>query len=186
MQAVSVLLIGLGIGWLTGLSLSPVVSGVLTSLLGIAAGTVVGLRTVKKSMSVDQGSQRQSVDARPVALLVLGVALAAPCGILARTYRIFEPTHATTSFTSTKPTNREISTDNAKIGSRSQAFGTGALFVVDAEQCNELLLLSKQENAVGFVNAFENSDLPGAASFVSRLPNPKTLKVIAEVLCTND
>jgi len=39
-QVFSVLLSGLGIGWLCGLSWSPVIAGVITSLLAVASGVV--------------------------------------------------------------------------------------------------------------------------------------------------
>ncbi len=59
---------------------------------GCSGGAVVGLRSIgKDSSSSDGGNQKSQVSALPAALLVLGIALAAPLGILARTYHVFEP-----------------------------------------------------------------------------------------------
>ena len=91
-EAVYILIVGLGVGWLTGLSTSPVIAGVLSSIMGVAGGAVVGLRSIgKDNSSSGGGNQKSQVSALPAALLVLGIALAAPLGILARTYHVFEP-----------------------------------------------------------------------------------------------
>lgn len=82
-QWVSFAVIGLGIGWLTGLSASPVLAIVLTSILGALGGVVAGLKASRL---------RTRIDARPLAWIVLGLALAAPLGILARSHRLFGPT----------------------------------------------------------------------------------------------
>jgi hypothetical protein len=81
--------IGVGVGWLAGLSASPVIATVLASLLGLAGGVVAAAQGIDKDLR--PSSILAGVDARPVAALVLGVALGAPLGILARTYDLFEP-----------------------------------------------------------------------------------------------
>jgi hypothetical protein len=62
---------------------------VLGALLGLGGGIVVGMRSLKTSDSEPTGPRPTSVDAFPAALLVLGIALGAPLGILARTHAFF-------------------------------------------------------------------------------------------------
>jgi hypothetical protein len=81
-QWLSLVTIGLGIGWLTGLSATPVLSVVLTAILGAAAGLVAGTKVAPLL---------RRIDARPLATIVLALALSAPLGILARSYRLFGP-----------------------------------------------------------------------------------------------
>ena len=72
-QLIAILMIGLGIGWLAGLSVSPVVGTVLASLLGVAGGIVAAARSLPAEASA--ASFLSGVDARPAAVLVLGIAL---------------------------------------------------------------------------------------------------------------
>ena len=114
MQWISIIAVGVGIGWLAGLSASPVVATVLASLLGVAGGIVAGARSLP-----DEGSASSSLshlDARPAAALVLAIAVGAPLGILARTHGVFEPTGAA---------------DGPDIGK-------GVLFGVTEEECSFL------------------------------------------------
>jgi hypothetical protein len=59
---------GLGVGWLVGLSLSPVIATVLTSILGIATGVVAGLTVLdleKPKLSTIPGRSRSWSSASP-------------------------------------------------------------------------------------------------------------------------
>ena len=56
-ESVYILVVGLGVGWLTGLSTSPVIAGVLSSIMGVAAGVVAGLKSIGISSPSAGGGQ---------------------------------------------------------------------------------------------------------------------------------
>ncbi|HEU0204549.1 MAG TPA: hypothetical protein VFR86_29405 [Burkholderiaceae bacterium] len=162
MQALSVLTMGLGIGWLVGLSLSPVVGSVIASLLGIVGGVVVGLRSVP-------GYGTGGIDARPAALLVLGIAVAATAGLLARTHGLLAP-----------PPTTAAAGMQAQGGQPAQA----GLFSMSLEECAELRGAWGRGQPAQFVRQFEASIVPQAKELAARIPDPETLALIVEALCT--
>ena len=86
---------GFGIGWLAGLSVSPVVSIVISSLLGTAAAAVAVLSGLEFA-SVD-GEKKATVrqflglhpNPWPIACLVIGLVIGSMFGIRARNYHWF-------------------------------------------------------------------------------------------------
>lgn len=67
---------GLGVGWLVGLSQSPVIAAVLAALVA-AAGTLVG-------PVAGRSSETGSLSAVPLAALIVGIAAGASAGLYAR------------------------------------------------------------------------------------------------------
>lgn len=97
MNALWLLLIGIGIGWLTGLSVSPVVSIVITSIAGSAASFVATLSGLDdKPVEATNISKRQrfgwQVNALPLMMLVIGISSGAIIGITARNHHWFGST----------------------------------------------------------------------------------------------
>ena len=81
-SATNILLLGasgLGIGWLVGMSVSPVLAVVVTSLLAAAAAGASVLSGLQKSET------QRSINIVPVFILVLGVVLGSVVGVLTRT-----------------------------------------------------------------------------------------------------
>ena len=70
-----------------GLSASPVAQTVIPALLAAIIGLVGGAVGIK---AVD-GAPRMAVSPIPVALIIIGVGLGAPGGILVRTHRVLAP-----------------------------------------------------------------------------------------------
>jgi MFS family permease len=161
-QAAWLLLLGLGIGWLVGLSISPVVGGVIASLLSIAAGVLVTVPAIT-------GGKRTYPDAQPVALLVIGVALGASGGIVARTYALLEPRRAAQEIAGTTTTD-------------SQA-RAGVLFRVPVEECSLLRAHWSRGEKDLFVGEFRNSTLPKARELASRVEDPAILNLVVEAIC---
>lgn len=159
-QALSVLAMGLGIGWLVGLSLSPVVGSVIASLLGVGGGLVVGWRSTK-------GGTGGGIDARPAALLILGVAVAATAGLFARTVG---PLAAVTV---PAPAASGVAAARPPVG----------LFGASADECAELRAAWGRGQPESFVRRFRTSSIPRAGELVSRVSDPQTLALIMEVLC---
>lgn len=88
-QVLAIVMLGLSIGWLTGLSVSPVVGSVIAGLLGLLGGLGAGGNAIASILGNARTDNTRLVDLRPVALLAVAIAVAAPMGILARTNGLF-------------------------------------------------------------------------------------------------
>jgi hypothetical protein len=176
-EAVYLLIVGLGVGWLTGLSTSPVIAGVLSSIMGIAGGVVVGLRSIgKDSSSTDVGNNEKSqVSALPAALLVIGIALAAPLGILARTYHVFEP-----------PAVRQAISEQIRKTGKAGQQDRGVLFSATSAECAELSALAGSSNEAAFRAVLANSGLTWAVKLEAGLADTAALKQAVRSLCANE
>jgi hypothetical protein len=161
-QRLSLLLIGLGIGWLVGLSASPVVGSVIASLIGVAAGIVVTLQAIAPARA-------PSVDARPAALLVLGIALSASAGTLARTHHLLEPR-----------AQRQLAAIDVSEESKTYA---GALFRVPVDECAQLRGYWTRGERDLFVGEFRNSTIPRAKELASKVQNADILYLVVEAVC---
>lgn len=90
--ATALVVTGFGIGWLAGLAVSPVVSIVITSVLGTVAAVVAVLSGLESTSPAGEktATLRQFLGLHPnpwpVALLVIGITLGSVFGILARNY----------------------------------------------------------------------------------------------------
>ncbi len=165
---------GSGIGWLVGLSVSAVVGGVIASLLSIGAGIVSGLQAVQlgKGDTGNGGAHIYYVDARPAAMLILGIALAAPCGILARTHHVFEPHQSKLN-----PPGQSLSYDKQKQYA-------GVLFGIHREECAQVLDLAMMGNYKAFTEQLLVSDIPLAKEITSRFQgDPHTLARLVKIIC---
>lgn len=92
--AASLFFTGLGIGWLTGLSVSPVVSIVITSATGSAAAIVAALSGLEEKPDEANNTTKRprfgwQVNPLPLMLMVIGIALGAMAGISARNQHWF-------------------------------------------------------------------------------------------------
>ncbi len=174
MQALSLFVIGVGIGWMCGLSVSPVISGVITTLLAIAAGIITSYQTLKREKA-DKVEAKGQMDARPAALLILGLALAATFGVLARTYHWLEPLQS--SYDSTR--QQAASGQNSPVKNPQNQ---GVLFGVRIEECDELMALA-QQNQKAFIGEVQKSTLPGAKRFSEAYPDYDIIKSYVEALC---
>ncbi|HLL55233.1 MAG TPA: hypothetical protein VK447_16875 [Myxococcaceae bacterium] len=92
----SLFLTGLAIGWIAGLSATPVIGTILASVLAIVAGiasSLAGIEAVSKESSEapKPGRPTAAATAFPVALLSLGIAIAAPIGVSVRARDLLSP-----------------------------------------------------------------------------------------------
>lgn len=84
------LIAGAGIGYLCGLSVTPVIQVVLTSIVTLAVSAVGILAGIDRSDSGASGAESNSrrtkikVDVLPISMIVLGIALGASAGIYVR------------------------------------------------------------------------------------------------------
>ena len=162
-QILAVIAIGLGIGWLAGLSMSPVVSGLIASLMALASGVVIALRGVK----MPNGKSLVN-DARPLALLVVGVALGATGGVAVRAHDLLAP----------RATSGQAQQQGA---SQDQPFRHSVLFSVPGKECSELRTVGAER--IRFV--FRSSTSERIRSLGEQIEDPRVLKTIAEVLCAD-
>ncbi|MEW5926408.1 MAG: hypothetical protein AB1941_02870 [Gemmatimonadota bacterium] len=94
-NGLAILVSGLGIGWLLGLAQTPVLNTVLTSVIAVAAGLItvlMGLSTGDNKAQPNAATQKRisvpPVNAVPLMLLVLGLAVGASGGLYTRVQRI--------------------------------------------------------------------------------------------------
>jgi hypothetical protein len=83
---------GFGIGWLAGLSVSPVVSIVITSVTGVAAAVVTALSGLKEDPADPKVKERRrlpQIEVWPLAILLVGMLIGSTLGILARNNHFF-------------------------------------------------------------------------------------------------
>jgi hypothetical protein len=166
--------IGAGVGWLVGHSASPVIAGVIASLLGLGAGLVTGLRSIRHPDRTAERGVTAAIDAGPAAVVVLAIALAATAGMTVRAHRLLEPAVV-----------REAAWRAAAEGRLQDLAAAGAhdavLFKVSQSECTALLSLRGNEEA--FVGELRASSLPGARQLVARIGSPQTLVTVVEALC---
>ena len=100
LNVVFLLATGVGVGWLIGLSVSPVLHIIVGSVIAVAAGAVGSLAGLDaKSKGEPDRDQDVPLDNRrniqldplPLALLVVGLAIGAPLGIYVRTNDLLGP-----------------------------------------------------------------------------------------------
>lgn len=89
-----VLVVGLSIGWLAGLSTSPVVSILISGAMGAAISIIAVLGGFSKDATDGKGGSARIPDANPLHLCALSVGLAAGAsvGLYARTHYWLTPT----------------------------------------------------------------------------------------------
>lgn len=98
---------GIAIGWLVGLSVSPVVQGVITTVLALVGGVVSTLAVPPPNNSDSVNAERtEAADGNsvakklarstagsvlPLSLMFVGIAMGTSCGIYARTHDLLTP-----------------------------------------------------------------------------------------------
>src|SRR5437763_1844671 len=83
-QLIAVGVSGLGIGWLTGVSASPVISIVLASILAVSTAVIATLAGLDARPESDFCPSTLKPNAWPVAVLIIGVICGAMIGIRTR------------------------------------------------------------------------------------------------------
>ncbi len=173
-QPLSLALVGAGIGWLVGQSASPVVAAVVASLLGIGAGAVAALQV----LGPDRQASRPAIDARPAAVFVVALALAATAGMVVRAHLWLEPAavrQAMLREAVSRPGARD--TPNERPVADVHA---AVLFGNQQTDCQSLLSLKGNDRA--FVGELKAAS-PTGARLVERVPDARTLVTVVEALC---
>lgn len=179
------LLAGAGIGWLAGLSVSPVIQGVITGLVtaSVAVSSVLAgirkpdVREERPDRSDESESEpkagakresRSSVDAMPVAVLIIGIAVGAPLGICVRAHNwLGTESHAS---------------GDAASAVKASDLGGGVLYVSLSSEERERLLAASDEMLLRVMSASHNERV---RAFATRCgDNPQCLRAaVEELIC---
>jgi hypothetical protein len=162
-QILAVLLTGLSIGWLVGLSRSPVVAASIASLFALAGAMVAALHGIRPlGTSV---LKYRSGNAWPVALLVLSVAIGASAGNLARTNDLLG----------------RIGPPREGGSQRDDPADRTGLFSLTTTECGELMVAGQKS----IRTIFRSSTHDELRSLGEQIEDPEVLKKIATALCAD-
>lgn len=205
---------GIGIGWLLGLSVSPVVSIVITSITGSAAALIAALSGLEDKTEQEPAANKRArfptqwaVNPLPLAILVLGILIGSAFGVWARNHSWLgsEVTSEVTQWTRAGLTNagwtqadivrqlfesRYVSTGtmtNTTITAfpSTKNYGT-VLFAVDASECQQLIAAAQLEDDAVLRNALASSTTTQLWQLPVIITDTATLKLVVEqVLCAN-
>ena len=156
------LLAGISVGWLTGLSASPVLSTVLGALLGLIGGIAAAISGRNASTGLDM---------RAAEVLLVGVALAAPFGVLTRTYRLLEPNGSAQNIGA-------IGSGTSEEVARIRAL-TGALYGTGGTHCDRLISTPRER----LRSELRISGLGWAPGLESAIGDTELLAAIVEAIC---
>lgn len=91
---ISLIIIGFGIGWLAGLSVSPVVSIIITSIIGVSITLASVLSGLKSGAVQPEGAANTQTSSDwnatpvPIALIILGLVIGSILGIVVRNWNL--------------------------------------------------------------------------------------------------
>lgn len=200
-------IIGAGIGWLVGLSVSPVVSIVITSVTGSAAAIIAAMSGLEDKSNQSDGNDkllfrnyRWQVNPLPLALLVVGILFGSTIGILARNQSWFG---SDVSIEAHKWTRAGLTGDGysqdeivRKLFNRQLSTGTSVtkpvtsgtvLFAVDSEECEALRAAALRTPDEELISALRNSTVKQLRNLPSVVTDYPLLKaIIEEALCANE
>lgn len=165
-QGLAVILTGIGIGWLVGLSISPIVGAVITSLLTLCGAAVAAFQK-ELPKSLKKGTN----NAWPIAILTIGLAVGASFGIYARTHDILGLDYQTTM--------NDKAENDPKSSSSENLVSKTVLFNLTSDECGEMLIAGHNQ----IRSIFKTSSHEEVRILGDIIDDPETLLKIAEALC---
>lgn len=204
----SLVIIGFGIGWLAGLSVSPVVSTIITSIVGVTVTLISVLSGIKnRPAQSDEDTEnhanpRWSVNPVPIALLIVGILIGSTLGIMVRTRNSLGATEprrdvraeiqrwtdvgldpqevARRLFDLEYPVNADASKSAGQASSGEQAnFRQSVLFGDEYKECEDLVRRSPAQLPV----LLRDSDNEIFNQLPDIIQDPETLEQMVELLC---
>jgi multisubunit Na+/H+ antiporter MnhC subunit len=200
-----VFLTGIGVGWLLGLSASPVVSIVITSVTGSAAAIVAALSGLNKEAKEanTEGQRRLAIDPLPLAALVIGIVFGSIVGISARNHHWFGSDRSSEIEQWTKLGlvkemvvsrlfEQLYPANGAQAGTKSSTgnpLGT-FLFAVDVQKCDALLagaaIFRATADQAPLILALKSDPDPKIRQLPEVVADPQILQNIVEkILCVD-
>lgn len=159
-QAHCWMLTGISIGWLTGLSATPVVAALLSALMGAAVATL-GTLAARGEHADDQRTARAVLG---VTMLSLGLAVGAPLGVTVRARGLLAPSVRSAASTETPMANAGalLSEERADVG-----------------DCNAL-----HRDDAGLREVLRKSTDRQMRELASRVSSDGALREVVEVVCS--
>ena len=193
-QLRSIVLTGVGIGWLAGLSLSPVAHIVITSVVGLAAAAVAAFASVELPLKEKDAKDKEAaipvpklpagpVNAAPIAVLVLAIAAGAPLGILARTHQVFGVQEVPSGEKKKEDKDDEKAKPSAKLGVLFAGDGVNLKSAAAYEEPGAILVELKgstNPNVQKFVNTLNQKQAEDPLSAAD------VLQAVCKELLTNE
>ncbi len=175
-NAFSLIAIGLSVGWLMGLSVTPgVTSSILTSLMTVVVLLITVVSGLEKT-TPDNEPQKWRVSPIPIALFMVSLVVGSSLGVYARTHNwlgVDVPPVASS------PTGSEKGSSAPVVAQSTPVVTMGALFSGEFDKCKALL-------------DYDDDDLPRKLKFSSikifrGLPevvtDVKLLRQVVEIQC---
>lgn len=199
-----ILISGFGVGMLSGLSVSPVISIIINGIIGVAVATITVLSGLKPSddSATTSWPRIQPVTPFPVAILVIGIVTGALVGVPIRTYQLLGPNIDRTVsvwvapspqssgltaeevrrriFESTYPIAESV-TLNSTTGSANLPGLHSAPF--SASNC-DLLTTTTAERLPAIMVAL-SADEPTLSALAQVITNTQQLDKVIDILCTS-
>ncbi len=208
-RATNIILIitGMGIGWLVGLSVSPVVSIVITSVTGSTAAIVAALSGLNDGENDGAKAEnkakrlRWEVNPTPIAMLVIGLFLGSIAGIWVRTHDLLSPRTSTLTDEIDQWTtaglekkdvvnrlfeNKYTTSNTNSVGQQNTApFHASVLFAQEAqEECKTLIILVTKKKYEDLQTEMFSSAIPAFRELPKIITDTVNLaQIVEKVLC---
>ena len=146
LNSLSILLTGIALGWLVGLSVSHVVQTVVASLIGLLV-SIISILAGLHSTEDDSASKNHivyslsQISVFPIMFLVIGISTGTTFGILARTHSILSPKEYRERFVNNQTKKNDIKSEESTYYDES---GT-VLFGSKNNVCRKLCGLDNRE-----------------------------------------
>ena len=199
---IGLLIVGAGVGWLVGMSVSPVVSIVITSVTATAAAIIAVLSGLEDTRSLETDDLHNNIKyvpkrvrVGPLVALVIGIVLGAAVGLSSRSSSVFgsDLDAEISKWTKYGRTQKDVAdilfaaaypqTGSDAAPNRSWAGDPiGVLFGSSADLASACISLTSLEGAE--LRKFaKGSSLEGVRQIADAVEDPATLKAVLEVIC---
>lgn len=209
-NALSLVVAGVGMGWMIGLSVSPVLQIVVTSVMATVVSIVGALASVHSAPAASRESEPEErpsalaahspkpweVNPLPLAALLIGMVVGSSLGVQARTHEWLAPSPeflahrwSGTGLKATKIQERLFDSAfplDAKQGTKTEEIAaqshSGVLFSISESDRNMMQSLSPEE-----MRAFlKTVDDPNIKIILSRCNDAKSLEALRSLLCHSE
>jgi hypothetical protein len=162
-------LMGAAVGWLLGLSTSPVIQSALGVLLGAVAAIVAAVSGIRTK---DETTTATPTNPWPLATLLTALALTAPLGVIVREKRLLGP--AAPSDSSPAPSHTK---------GESSAGGTGLHGAPGQKDCDHL---DTSEDGKQLIQSFRTAENQALRTIGNHITEPMVLDSIRQALCSGE
>lgn len=185
-RAVAIVVSGAGIGWLLGLSASPVLHIVIASIMAIAGGVVATLANPPGRDDASTMARTLGASPAPLALLLAGIAVGSGAGIYARTNEVFVRPRAVIDRWVNLGLDRVRVTDalfeQLHPAATDGRANTGLLFGVSVRDCDFVRL----QTGSALRARLETLDRKPLHAALERCSSDECLEALRDLICASD